>query len=71
VGRAGRAAYPMPLTVEGQDDCVVGRVREDLSHPRGLNFWVVGDQLRRGPRPTRCRSRSWSFVRRTARGGPR
>jgi aspartate-semialdehyde dehydrogenase len=40
--------YPMPLTVEGQDDCFVGRVREDLSHPRALNFWVVGDQLRKG-----------------------
>jgi len=42
------ARYPMPLTVEGQDECVVGRIREDLSHPRGLNFWVVGDQLRKG-----------------------
>lgn len=40
--------YPMPVQVEGQDDCWVGRVREDLSHPRGLNFWVVGDQLRKG-----------------------
>ncbi|HEX2439385.1 MAG TPA: aspartate-semialdehyde dehydrogenase [Methylomirabilota bacterium] len=40
--------YPMPITVEGQDDCFVGRVREDLSHPRALNFWVVGDQLRKG-----------------------
>ena len=40
--------YPMPVTVEGKDDCYVGRVREDLSHPRGLNFWVVGDQLRKG-----------------------
>ncbi len=40
--------YPMPVTVEGQDDCVVGRVRDDLSHPRALNFWVVGDQLRKG-----------------------
>ena len=40
--------YPMPVAVEGQDDCFVGRVREDLSHPRGLNFWVVGDQLRKG-----------------------
>lgn len=40
--------YPMPLTVEGQDDCVVGRIREDLSTDRGLNFWVVGDQLRKG-----------------------
>jgi aspartate-semialdehyde dehydrogenase len=40
--------YPMPVLVEGQDDCFVGRVREDLSHPRALNFWVVGDQLRKG-----------------------
>ena len=40
--------YPMPVDVEGQDDCVVGRVRDDLSHPRALNFWVVGDQLRKG-----------------------
>jgi aspartate-semialdehyde dehydrogenase len=38
----------MPIAVEGQDDCYVGRVREDLSHARGLNFWVVGDQLRKG-----------------------
>lgn len=40
--------YPMPIAVEGQDDCFVGRIRDDLSHPRGLNFWVVGDQLRKG-----------------------
>jgi aspartate-semialdehyde dehydrogenase len=40
--------YPMPLTVEGQDDCYVGRIRDDLSHPNALNFWVVGDQLRKG-----------------------
>jgi len=40
--------YPMPVTVEGRDDCFVGRVRGDLSLPNGLNFWVVGDQLRKG-----------------------
>jgi aspartate-semialdehyde dehydrogenase len=40
--------YPMPVVVEGQDDCYVGRVREDLTLPNGLNFWVVGDQLRKG-----------------------
>ena len=40
--------YPMPTLVEGQDDCFVGRVREDVSHPRALSFWVVGDQLRKG-----------------------
>jgi aspartate-semialdehyde dehydrogenase len=43
-----QSRYPMPVTVEGQDDCVVGRIREDLSLARGLNFWVVGDQLRKG-----------------------
>jgi aspartate-semialdehyde dehydrogenase len=40
--------YPMPIVAEGHDDCYVGRVREDLSCANGLNFWVVGDQLRKG-----------------------
>jgi aspartate-semialdehyde dehydrogenase len=40
--------YPMPVSVEGQDDCFVGRIREDLSLAHALNFWVVGDQLRKG-----------------------
>jgi aspartate-semialdehyde dehydrogenase len=40
--------YPMPVAVEGQDDCFVGRIREDLSSPNGVSFWVVGDQLRKG-----------------------
>lgn len=40
--------YPMPLMVEGQDDCFVGRIREDISTANAINFWVVGDQLRKG-----------------------
>jgi aspartate-semialdehyde dehydrogenase len=40
--------YPMPILVEGQDDCFVGRIREDLSLDHGLLFWIVGDQLRKG-----------------------
>lgn len=40
--------YPMPIVAEGQDDCLVGRIREDISNPNGLNFWVTGDQLRKG-----------------------
>jgi len=40
--------YPMPLFVAGTDDCYVGRIREDPSLENGLNFWVVGDQLRKG-----------------------
>ena len=27
---------------------VVGRIREDLSHPRGLNLWIVSDNIRKG-----------------------
>ncbi|MBI5166571.1 MAG: aspartate-semialdehyde dehydrogenase [candidate division NC10 bacterium] len=44
----GQKKYPMPLFVAGQDDCFVGRIREDISHEKGLSFWVVGDQLRKG-----------------------
>jgi aspartate-semialdehyde dehydrogenase len=40
--------YPMPLFAAGTDDCYVGRIREDLAVETGLNFWVVGDQLRKG-----------------------
>jgi aspartate-semialdehyde dehydrogenase len=40
--------YPMPIVVESQDDCFVGRIREDISIANGINFWVVGDQLRKG-----------------------
>jgi len=40
--------YPMPVLVEGQDNCYVGRIRQDLSRANALNFWVVGDQLRKG-----------------------
>jgi aspartate-semialdehyde dehydrogenase len=43
-----QSRYPMPVTVEGQDDCFVGRIRQDLTLPNAINFWVVGDQLRKG-----------------------
>jgi len=42
------AVYPMPLDAAGQDDCIVGRIREDFTVENGLSFWVVGDQLRKG-----------------------
>lgn len=42
------ARYPTPILAAGQDDCFVGRIREDLSNDHALNFWVVGDQLRKG-----------------------
>lgn len=43
-----RKVYPMPRDIGGQDDCAVGRIREDLHTPNALNYWVVGDQLRKG-----------------------
>jgi len=42
-------SYPTPaIHVAGQDLVFVGRVREDLSHPTGLNLWVVADNVRKG-----------------------
>lgn len=41
--------YPTPaLEAAGRDDVFVGRIREDISHPRGLNLWVVSDNVRKG-----------------------
>lgn len=40
--------YPMPKDAAGQDLCLVGRIREDISNPNGLVLWVSGDQLRKG-----------------------
>ncbi len=40
--------YPMPLMLSGKDDIYVGRIRQDLASDRELNFWCVGDQIRKG-----------------------
>ena len=40
--------YPMPLMTEGKDDVFVGRLRRDFTTERGLNMWVVSDNLRKG-----------------------
>lgn len=41
--------YPTAVTeAAGRDSVFVGRIREDISHPRGLNLWVVADNLRKG-----------------------
>ncbi|HWB88375.1 MAG TPA: aspartate-semialdehyde dehydrogenase [Acidimicrobiia bacterium] len=39
---------PTPLDSAGIDDVLVGRVRETVSTPGGINLWVVGDNLRKG-----------------------
>ncbi len=41
--------YPTPATeAANRDDVFVDRIREDISHPRGLNLWVVSDNVRKG-----------------------
>jgi len=41
--------YPLPLHAAGRDNCEVGRLRKDCALENCLCFWVVGDQLLRGP----------------------
>jgi len=41
--------YPTAVThASGNDPVFVGRIREDISHPRGLSLWVVADNIRKG-----------------------
>ena len=40
--------YPVPCDAEGVDEVLVGRIRQDASHPNGLALWVVSDNLRKG-----------------------
>ena len=41
--------YPTAVTeAAGENPVFVGRIREDISHPRGLNMWVVSDNVRKG-----------------------
>ena len=41
--------YPTAVTESaGHDDVFVGRIREDISHPFGIDLWVVGDNVRKG-----------------------
>jgi len=42
-------AYPTAVTeATGNDPVYVGRVREDISHPRGIDLWIVADNIRKG-----------------------
>lgn len=40
--------FPMPIEASGQNDVLVGRIRQDLSNPNGLELWLSGDQIRKG-----------------------
>lgn len=46
--RCEALGYPMPLDAAGTDPVYVGRIRSDLANPRGISFWTVADQIRKG-----------------------
>jgi aspartate-semialdehyde dehydrogenase len=43
-----RNYFPMPIEASGQDDVLVGRIRQDISNPNALELWLSGDQIRKG-----------------------
>jgi aspartate-semialdehyde dehydrogenase len=43
-----RNYFPMPMEASGQDDVLVGRIRQDLSNSDALELWISGDQIRKG-----------------------
>ncbi|CAM4472636.1 MAG: Aspartate-semialdehyde dehydrogenase 2 [Legionella sp.] len=49
VDNTAKPSYPTVIkNAVGNDNVFVGRIREDLSHPNGLNLWVVADNIRKG-----------------------
>jgi len=40
--------FPMPIDASGKDEVLVGRIRQDLSHPNAIDLWLCGDQIRKG-----------------------
>lgn len=49
IDEPGKLKYPTPLShAVGHDEVFVGRIRNDISHPCGLNLWVVADNIRKG-----------------------
>jgi len=49
MGTSTKEKYPTPLEdAVGEDDVFVGRIRQDISHPSGLNLWIVADNVRKG-----------------------
>ena len=43
-----RNYFPMPIAASGKDEVLVGRIRQDISHPNCLELWLCGDQIRKG-----------------------
>jgi aspartate-semialdehyde dehydrogenase len=43
-----QARYPTPLDAAGKDPVYVGRIRQDMSNPNGIAFWISSDNIRKG-----------------------
>ena len=49
IDNPAKASYPTAIkNAVGHDEVFVGRIRQDISHPNGLNLWVVADNVRKG-----------------------
>ena len=48
IDRSDQNRFPMPTDVTGRDPVAVGRIRQDISEPNALEFWLCGDQIRKG-----------------------
>jgi len=48
IDRSDENRFPMPTDVTGRDPVAVGRIRQDISEPNALEFWLCGDQIRKG-----------------------
>ncbi|MNH32635.1 Aspartate-semialdehyde dehydrogenase [compost metagenome] len=48
VDDAENQQYPLATEAAGKPDVFIGRLRRDLGHERGLNMWIVSDNLLKG-----------------------
>ncbi len=48
IDKPSEKQYPMPLYLAGRDEVFVGRIRKDITNPKGLAFWTVSDQIKKG-----------------------
>ena len=48
IDQPSESAYPLPINAAGSDLVYVGRIRQDVSKPNGIVFWIVSDNLRKG-----------------------
>ena len=60
-------SYPLATEAVGKPDVFVGRLRRDLGHKRGLNMWIVSDNLLKGAHGMPCKSQKSSSTNGTAR----